>query len=259
MVKKLFALASVTALAGLVSAVGAAGCSETVVEPGGTTDSGAADAKKSDAKTTTPPDDDAEAPPESCLSTDPIDATKFPYTKALKAVGACTTKESADLSAFFKTKNDAKEDVKVTEWSAVVSDGCAKCVFSDGTGAEWTPILVDAEKDELESVNRGGCIELLSGKESCGRAYQQVTECRLEACLKECKTQDEFTTCLQDGEGIFTGPCKTAYDLMETECGANLGAYETGCKGTAWTFEGPIKVQCITGGAKSTDAGTDAN
>jgi hypothetical protein len=259
MVKKLFVLASVTALAGLVSAVGAAGCSSSDPVPAG---GGATDAKTDTkvGKDTGPiPGDETEPEPASCLSKDPIDATKFPYTKALKAVNACTTKELSDLSAFFKTKSDAKEDVKVTEWAAVVSEGCSKCVFSDGTGAEWTPILVDAEKDELDSVNRGGCIELLSGKESCGAAYQRVTECRLEACLKECKTQDEFTTCLQDGQGIFTGPCKTAYDLMETECGANLGAYETGCKGTAWTFEGPIKVQCITGGAKPADAGKDAN
>ena len=250
MVKKLFALASVTALAGLVSAVGAAGCSETVVESGAS-DAGASDAaKKSDAKTPNPGDDEEEPDPVSCLNTDPIDATKFPYTKALRAAGSCTDAEHKALSDYFEAKVDANEDVLVSEWSKEVSANCAKCVFSDGTG-DWTPIIV--KDDELDNVNRGGCIEILTGKEACGEAYQQVTECRLEACATKCKTQDEFSECLKDAQGIFTGPCKDAYDNMESSCGNNLAAAEKGCQGTKWTFDGPIKVQCISGGGA--DAG----
>ena len=78
MVKKLFALASVSALAGLVSAVSAAGCSSETVQTQAPTDAGGAtDAKKSDAKTTTPGDDEEDVEPESCLDTTPIDATQF--------------------------------------------------------------------------------------------------------------------------------------------------------------------------------------
>jgi hypothetical protein len=249
MIKKLFALASVSALAGLVSAVGAAGCSETEVTPaadgGGTPDSG-----KKDGGPKTTPDADVEPEPTSCMVKDPIDATQYPYKTPTKSVGACTTEELTKLSAYYKAH--ANEEPAVSEWSKEVSEKCATCVFSDGEGSTWSPVLV--QDDKLANVNRGGCVEILSGKPACGKAYQQVTECRLEACATKCKTQDEFTECLQDGQSIFTGPCKDAYDAMETACGNSLKAAETGCAGKDWTFEGPIKVQCITGGGKA-DAG----
>ncbi|MBX3206137.1 MAG: hypothetical protein KF764_13790 [Labilithrix sp.] len=252
MVKKLFALASVTALAGLVSAVGAAGCSETVVESN-PTDAGTPDAK---AKADVAPGDDDDDDDSTCLSTDPIDATQFPYTKAVKSAGACTTAEAAALSAFFKTKVDAKEDVLVSEWSQEVSATCRACVFSDGAGETWTPIIV--KDDKLDNVNRGGCIEILTGNEACGEAYQQVTECRLEACLIKCKTQEEFSACLQDSQAIFAGPCKDSVTKVVDVCGKALDAAETGCKGKDWTFDGPIKVQCVTGGGQ-VDAGDGGN
>jgi hypothetical protein len=251
MLKRIFALASASALTGLVGTVTAAGCASEETHPSPPPDA-APDVKVREAA---PPRDvggEEEEEEVSCLSKDPIDATKFAYTKARRSPGACTTKEQADLSAFFKETSDADKEVLISEWSKVVSDKCAKCVFSDGTGTEWTPII--SSDDKLGNVNRGGCIEVLSGKETCGRAYQQVTECRLEACLKKCKTQDEFTACLGEATEIFTGPCKTSFDALQKECGSSLGTYENGCQGTAWTFEGPIKVQCVTGGAKP-DAG----
>lgn len=185
--------------------------------------------------------------PNSCLDTTPINATLFPYKKAGVTPGACTNAELTTLSNYFKSQTNAGLDVSIASWSAQVSASCSKCVFSNGTGTTWTPIITSG--DELANVNRGGCIEIKSGKESCGRAYQQVTECRLEACLSLCQTQAEFTACVQDAASIFGagGPCKTAFDKMDLECGANLATYENACLGTSWTFEGPIKAQCING------------
>ena len=251
MMKRIFALASVSALGGLTAASAATGCSSD--EPAGSrpTDAGIDVNRGRDAGPAVDPTEPEE--PESCLSTEPIDATRFPYARAMRSAGACTEDDLKAISTFFKEKTNAGEDVVVSEWSKEVSEKCAKCAFSTIDATEWAPILV--KEDRLENVNRGGCIEVLSGSEACGRAYQQVTECRLEACLAKCKTQDEFTACLQDAQGIFTGPCKASYDVMDKECGNNLGAYENGCRGTEWTFEGPIKVQCITGGGPKTDAG----
>jgi hypothetical protein len=251
MVRKLFALASVSALAGVVSVSGAAGCSESAPQQGPSdSGAGAGDAKAKDSgKPTIPGEEEVnETEPESCMAKDPIDSSNFPYTKARKSPGACTEKEADDIAAYFKKEVEADRDVLVSEWQKAVSANCAKCVFSDGTQTEWTPII--SKDDALDTVNRGGCIEVLSGKESCGRAYQQVTECRLQACLQQCTAQREFEDCLGDSKAIFAGPCKGAYDTMEKECGTNLGAYENGCKGTTWTFEGPVKVMCVTGGAK---------
>lgn len=252
MMKRIFALASISALGGLTAAASAAGCSSDEPQASSPTDAGI-DAQRG--REAGPPAVDPTEPeePASCLSTDPIDATRFSYAKALTSRGACTDDELQKLSAFFKAKTSANEDVLASEWSKEVSDDCAKCAFGAEDAAEWSPILI--KDDKLENVNRGGCVELLSGKEACGQAYQQVTQCRLEACLVKCETQDEFTACLQDAEGIFTGPCKESYDRMDKECGSNLGAYEQACRGAEWTFEGPIKVQCITGGGAKSDAG----
>ncbi|MBX3212276.1 MAG: hypothetical protein KF850_09610 [Labilithrix sp.] len=248
MVKKLFALASVTALAGIVSAVGAAGCSETVVEDS-PTDAGSPDtgAKKDAA----PPDEEPEPDP-TCLTKDPVDMSGEPYKTALKSPGACTSDEQTTLTAYFKAKVDANEDVKVSEWSKEVSDDCAKCIFSDGTGDTWGPIIT--KDDKIDTVNQGGCYEIATGKESCGRAFQQYTACRIDACLVDCKTQEEFTACIQDQDAIYQGPCSATITAVQKECGNNLQGALTACKNTAWTFDAPIKSQCVTGGGQA-DAG----
>jgi len=185
--------------------------------------------------------------PTTCLDPTPINAGLFPYKKARVTPGACTNAELNTLSSYFTTQTDNGVDPSVAQWSAQVSARCAQCVFSDGTGTTWTPIITAG--DQLSNVNRGGCLEVKSGKESCGRAYQQATECRVEACLSLCQTQSEFNQCLSDTDGIFGpgGPCKPILDVMSLECGANFGAYETACQGTNWSFEGSIKAQCING------------
>jgi hypothetical protein len=184
-------------------------------------------------------------PPGSCLDPTPIDATVFPYRKARVSAGACTTQELDSLSSFVQAKVDANEEVTIGAWSAVVSVKCAECVFGNGLNATWPPII--ANNDAVETLNVGGCIEIKSGKESCGRAYQQLTECRSKVCISLCQSSDDFADCLADEDAIMTGPCKVSHQKVQIECGANLGAYETGCKGTQWPFEGPIKVQCISG------------
>lgn len=259
MVKKLFALASVTALVGLVSAVGAAGCSsdDTVVT---TTTPDAATPDSSKKETGTPqPVGDSEPEPTTCMSTDPIDvtdATKFPYKKAGVEIGACTKEEAAALSKYFK--DNASGDIKVSEWAATVSAKCGACVFSDGSGETWTPILT--KDDALENVNEGGCFEVVSGKEACGKAYQAASDCIIDACITKCKTQDEFDACRQDTQSILQGPCAGAAQALSTDCGSKLSTYGTACskdaagKDAEYTFDAPIAVLCVTGNVKS-DAG----
>ena len=137
------------------------------------------------------------------MSTDPIDATQFPYKKAQRSPNACTDAELKALSAFFKAKVDANEALLASAWQNEVSDKCADCVFSDGQDAEWTPILV--ADDKLDTVNRGGCIEIVSGKEACGEAYQRVTECRVEACRIKCTTAGRALGVSQAGAGDLHG------------------------------------------------------
>ena len=252
MEKKLYALASLSALSGMVSATTLAGCSNEENKASATQDAGISPSSGQDAAPKAKPDsgDDAVDEQTSCLATDAIDATQFPYSKAKRAAGACTTKELDALSAFFGEKARNGQDVVVSEWSKTVGDSCSKCVFSATTATEWGPVLV--KDDKLDNINRGGCIEIASGKEACGRAYQRVAECRLEACSKTCDKAEEFTSCLSDIEKIFLGPCKAAYDTLEKDCGTdNLAKYETACRGASFTFEGPVRVQCIAGNASN--------
>lgn len=252
MFNKIFALASVSALAGLVSAAAAAGCSSNEsgkasagATPGTGTDAGDKPDDRSDRRTSS--GSSGSRGDEACMETRSIDMTRSPYARAKKVANACTNKEADDLGTYFRNKAQNGEDISIAEWAKTVSDGCAACVFSDGKGAEWTPILTKDGK--LDDVNRGGCIEIQSGKEACGRAYQHVAECRLEACSNTCDTPEGFTECLRDVQGIFSGPCKAAYDALDKECGADaLAGYEAACKGNAFTFEGPVRAQCITGG-----------
>ena len=253
MFNKIFALASVSALAGLVSAAAAAGCSSNEAGKASAGATPAADGgdkpdDRSDRRTPSGGNSSGGGSGDACMETGTIDTNRFPYGRAKKVANACTNKEADDLATFFRNKAQNGEDISIAEWAKSVSDGCAACVFSDGKGTEWSPIIT--KDDKLEDVNRGGCIELQSGKEACGRAYQNVATCRLEACSNTCDTADGFTECLQDVQGIFSGPCKGAYDALEKDCGKDaLAGYEAACKGNAFTFEGPVRSQCIAGGA----------
>lgn len=254
MVKQLFTLASVIALTGLVFAGAVVGCSSDAALPSGEQPDAMSDVKRVVDPPAGPEPEPEPEPAPSCVSTDPIDATQFPYEKAQRSPRACTDAELTALSAFFEAKVDANEAVLASAWQKEVSDKCADCVFSDGKDAKWTPIIVS--DDTLDTVNRGGCIEIVSGKEACGEAYQRATVCRVEACRAKCTTQTELLLCLERVKEIFTGPCKTAHDTMTSACGDGLDSYEAACKGSAWTFEGPIRAQCIIGG-DGNDAGAD--
>jgi hypothetical protein len=272
--KKLFVLASVTALTGFVAA---AGCSSTETISLGTDAGGGAntDAKKSTSSSSGKPagdDDDDDgggtATTKSCLSTDPIDQTKYEYIPAITPVkGACTDTDTAAFSAFYKA-HGADASFKVTDWMATVSQGCSSCIFTTepgdgGAAPEWGPIVVKPNAQgvlSIDTVNRGGCIEVVSGSASCGRAYQQYQDCTLDACLKNCKSQADFNACRQDAN-VLTTSCKDAFTAVKTVCGSQtvIQGYEAQCKGPTYTFEGPIKIMCQVGATPPTDAGPDAN
>lgn len=270
MTKKLFALASITALTGAVATSGVAGCSSTevvTIPADGGTSAPTTSTKRDGGKSGVTPvgdddDDDDTAPVKTCLSEEPIDQTQLPYVKSKPAAakGTCTAKELTDLGAYYKA-NASAQDFTATTWASSVSEKCAACVFTPTSEEEpataWGPIVVKDE--QIDEINRGGCVEIVSGKEACGRAYQQYQGCLLQACLKDCKTQADFTACRGD-QKVLTTSCKGAAEAVKTECGTAITSYETACKGTTYTFEGPIKVLCVNGPKAGTaDAGKDAN
>lgn len=257
MVKKLFALASVSALAGLVSMVGAAGCSDEVVEVVATEDAGAdvKKAPKADSGPTPVEDDDAGDEPveKTCLTEKEIDPSTLPTAPALIVKGACTTDESKAITDFLQAKIDAKDfGFKQSEWAASVSEKCASCVFTEESAEKWG-VIIGTAKDEFATYNRGGCIEVQSGNAACGEAYQAFQYCSTYACGLECKTQEEYDACSDDQDAIYGGPCKATLDAVTPTCGKDIGTWETACsKGGLTTF---ISAQCIVGSSKTPDAG----
>ena len=244
MVKKLFALASVTALTGLIATSGVAGCSSTTVQA---TDGDAATAPVDSGKVTpkkdaTTTDDDTGAPAAgTCPTLDAIDATALPWKSPnVSMIGSCTEKSLTDLVMYIEANSGAK----YADWKKTVTPAaCNTCVFGKDTDATWKPLLED-KSGQLVGLNVGGCIAIASKNDKCGQSYQNWFDCRFEAC-KDCANGD--TAALQKCLGAASkGACKPAFTAVGTVCGDTvIGDAETACKGDKYVFEGPFRAQCI--------------
>lgn len=215
-----------------------------VVEDAGVEDAGIEDAGPVDSG------------PATCLDPTPIDQTQFRYQRAVAPVkGACAAKELNAFSAYYKAHGN-DDDFTMKAWADSVSNTCSACIFTDETKGPvkaWRSIII--ADDELQKVNRGGCVEIVSGSVACGRAYDQFQECTLAACTSRCTTREDFSACRQDPT-VLTTACKDAFEAVQKQCGDDIGSYETSCRGTTYTFEGPIRVSCVTGWpATGKDAG----
>ncbi len=245
MVKKLFALASVTALAGLVSAVGVAGCSETVVENPATPDSGtdAGKTKGDSGPITGDDDDDTEEP--LCYDEKPVEGlSEVKYNTAKVVPGACKASVEQTIKTFIDNNQSGTWDDLKAEITAKEGATCSSCVFSKDSDAKWAPI-VQADSGGA-SINIGGCVEMASGKEACGRAVYVWNLCLTVVCDK-C---EEGSTCGQDAQATA---CKEATDAVTAECGNNINSYLKACG----NLFGAIKAQCVADGGG--DGGPDAN
>lgn len=255
-------LASIAVLMGAVMAIGAAGCSnedDGVAAPD--VDAGATDAGR-DRSAPNNGDDDDDEPAESCASKDPVDVTTVPYAKALRSPGACSTAEVATLSSYYDLNVST---LSIAGWAGSVSEACAACAFTASDADEWGPLLFQG--DSFVGANRGGCLEIASEKEACGRAYEQALRCMLVACLPTsqggfgtCRTQSEFDACRTDRASLLAGPCADAYASLQTECGASLSTYEQACtpSGAKYVFQGTIPAHCGgTAPGGDGDAGAD--
>lgn len=192
-----------------------------------------------------------------CLDTDPINASTIAYVKASPAVvNACSTSELQTLSDYYKT-HGADQTFSAEDWMNTVGRDCAACVFTSDDDAQnpptsWNPILI--KNDQLETVDQGGCIEHVSGNFDCGKAFQQLEACQVDACLVKCNSQKDYDTCRQDTT-VLTTSCASAVTTVKTACGPLLANYQSDCNSTNFAFEGPIKIACISPPTPEKDAG----
>lgn len=239
--KKLFALASVSALAGLMTTVAASGCSSTTTETT-TGDAGPGDAAKDvkSERTVTPGDDEEEVT--DCPQNVPLteaDLDKEIGFKPPKAVpGACTNTEITKIEANFKDTN-----VKTYfDLANGISEGCKTCVFAKDTDANWGPIVGTAENDgETGFINFGACFAA-EESEACGKSLQYEQFCYNIACNECTTTSTERQKCVEKAGssgmcstfGDATGKacpdiqttakkCNSIFDSMKTLCGGGVG------------------------------------
>ncbi len=244
MLKKLFALASLTALTGLLASIAASGCSsETTV----TTLDGSTDASRD--RSTQPID----SGPVTCPTEEPIDTSAYKWRSPTLSPGACTEANLQALITYTENNEDATFK-QLRDHLATISTTCASCAFgTDGT--TWPPMVLTSTGN-LSVLNVGGCIAIASGSDGCGKAYQAWFECRFEACA-DCPDGDTtgFRSCLT---AASQGACSAAIDKVLDACGEQIEEYETTCDNDQFVFEAPIRAQCI-GPSDGGDAGGDAD
>ncbi|MDB4944056.1 MAG: hypothetical protein JWP97_3590 [Labilithrix sp.] len=253
MVKKVFALASVTALSGLMISMAAAGCSSTTnVEVGGdASDAAVKDANRAD---TNEPTEEAGAA--TCPITDTVDTSDLPYKSPNPAVtGACA---DADLIAMEQAvKAGTVTTLDQLSTVAGVSANCKSCAFGSGSAAMWAAIVSDVTigTETTTVLNTGACMTLVSGSDACGKAYSEWDTCLSFACqdcaggpTQACNTAAQSGACKAQTETLGTA-CTTAKVNNYLKACNDLGDVCKTCGGTGggvqYSFELPIVALCV--------------
>jgi len=235
MMKKMFALASVTALTGLVAAVAASGCSSTTSvsgDEGGTsvTEAGG------DARKPIEAGPEEEAGPATCPTTDPIDATTAAWKPPAAAPGSCTEKQILDLVAFV----DANKKTPYADLKKQVAAGaCADCLFVKD-GDRWGAFVEKADGSFLRN-NFGGCVAITSGKEACGKAFSQFDDCLGVAC-QDCADDAATNKC---NTAAGKGACKDAAAAFVKECTDATAVSACDDLSKTYTFEAAARALCV--------------
>lgn len=246
--KKLFALASVSAIAGLMTAATASGCSSTTTTESGSS-SGSTDGGKDSGGSTkdrTPVGDQEEdEEPSDCPADVPLTAAdldkEIGWKPAKATPGACTAQDITQLEANFKdtgikTYFDLGKDL---------STECFGCVFAKDTDANWGPIVGTAENDgQTGFVNFGACFGEVED-EACGKALQYEQFCYNIACNECSSTSTERQKCVEKAGS--SGMCTEFGDTTAKAC-PNIQSSAKKCN----SIIDAAKTLC---GAASTDAG----
>ena len=231
MVKKLFALASVTALTGLMAAVAASGCSSTIVDVTPVTEAGP------DVKVT-PKDAGKDPDPEetgaaTCPTTTPVTAADIGLSWVAPGApqNVCTQKNLDDLKALFAA---GKGSAKYTDIETTLGATCGPCVFTAKAGPRWG-LLVKEGANVIADNSLGACFGAISTPE-CGKARFEIDSCLDIACpqtdcgtdLKICNTKalkgacksfvTPYTKACPDEQTLIDN-CTNFTRIIEVTCG----------------------------------------
>lgn len=257
--KKLFALASVSALGGLVSVVSASGCSSTEVVSV-QNEAGAGDGAKTDAKK---PIIETEEPAEvDCKDVKAY--TPATFKPAADQVGtACSDAVIAALADACPLNKDPNTEATCTAARALAANKtCADCIYGAKTDTKDKPItLTPGEKPGFQ-LNQHICFDHFTGVAGCGSEFIIVANCFDNYCdLVEnggkCTSDAEVSSCVKK---VRDQECKQ-YLISDQTCGegiqsAKLCFPEANTAAAYKTFYiGFMKQACGTAKGGQTDAG----
>lgn len=235
MFKKVFALASFTALTGVIALGSAAGCSSSSSTTSGGDDSGSTVKKDASSdRSSTPVDEDAG--PSTCPSTDPVNAADLPWAPPTATqVGKCTEQNLTDFQAYLKA-NPSTTNEQFEAYIKSQSAACHDCVFTDASKPTWGPIPTSGGK--LVTINIGACFALVSGNTECGHSIQNEFDCEFVAC-SDCADDTAFQSCQKKSQ---TGACKPFVQAIQTSCKGVPATVDDACG----SFIDSMRVQCVT-------------
>jgi hypothetical protein len=252
-VKKLFALASISGLTGLMVTMAASGCSSTTTTAGAdTTDASTA----TDAAKTLPKEaaaDDAATTPGVCPSTDIITsadiAMQLKWMPPLPPQNVCVQKNIDDLRDLI-IKNGTM-GTKFTDIQTALGATCAACAFSKDTAANWQPYVQTT--NGFLSNRTASCLAQVESA-ACGKAAFELDICGKIACnTTDCPTDAEVTAC-QKKAFAKGGACNAIGQTFVTAC-PNEAVQLDPATGPCATSPQAIAVSCAGG----PDGGLDAS
>lgn len=226
MIKKMFALASVTALTGLVTAVAASGCSsggfyQSGLLPEGGEAGPTFEGGVTDARFDAPVKRDAALPPEEDGN---IGATCPPSTPITVAdIGLTWLAPGAPQSACSQTNLDALKalfamnggSAKYTDIEVALGATCSACAFTQVKGSRWGIIIKNGATVAADNSS-GSCFAQVSGN-ACGKAAFELDACVDIACpVGDCV---DTAKCTQKAVAT-TGPCRTFASTFKAACPA---------------------------------------
>lgn len=228
MLKKLFALATMTAITGLGASMAVAGCSSTTTTTTDTASDAGGDAKtttkpKSDGGDTTTDDggttSDVCPKPGQVTEADVQQAFNGPWKGPGAPKNVCTQQDVDKVKALFKSS----QQVKFADIQSALSANCASCVFTPNTAATWGPLV---QFQDGYYQNYASCYAIASN-DNCGKNLAYSDICLNAVCDEtDCGSQQAQQACIK--KAINDG-CKTFSAGISSACGNDLTSLDNSC------------------------------
>lgn len=216
-------------MAGFAAIFAGAGCSDDASKTDTSTTEPEDQAQKPPAK---PPaaepseesdDDDDDAAP-TCMSSAEFDSSTVAYHPPAVKAGNCTKDDVKFFDDFLNDNPSASVD-DIRKAVTKQSEKCGKCMFGASSDEQWAPI-VQAESEA--TLNGGGCVSVVSGKDACGETYQKWNACINSSC-SQC-SPDDRQQCSQDAQNAGS-PCGDLSAQLFQNCGSDVNEYLDSCFG----------------------------